>query len=150
MSYEATLRALIETVFTGGAYPDTLPEHFKSFPAAVYQQVGGSSGWYVDDTVPDDFNARVQITMFGKDRAQVNAMARSLERVLAASSLVVRPVSALVGDYDDAQEVYIALQDYNLWYYENMPTPEPPTGDVYGNGAGDQYVDHNGDNYVGS
>lgn len=149
MSYEAPLRELLQPLFAGGVFPDTLPDAHKIFPAAVYNQVGGEETWYVDNSIPDHLNARVQITIFAEDRVQANDLARNVGKRLADNNFIVRPIGAFTGGYDDANGIYMTHRDFSLWYSDNMPGPDP-IADGYVDQNGDSYVDQNGDNYTWS
>ena len=128
MSYEGRLYDLVSPIFGGHFYPDTFPDDFRpNAPACVYQQVGGTDQWYVDQTLPEYQNARLQFYVWGEERDAVNAACDQLRAALANSinvyngDIIFEPLGARVSDYNDILKLRGARQDFGIWY--KPPTP---------------------------
>lgn len=124
MSYETDLRNLLLPLLPAGSnvWPDTT-EANAQVPYIIYQQVSGSAYWYMDNTLPGNRNARVQISAWSKSRLTTNDLIREIERTLCEGNppFNVRPMGAFTTDYDDDLEQYGAMQDFALWYDNARP-----------------------------
>ena len=128
MSYESRLVQLVSPVFAGNFYPDTLPDGFRpNAPACVYQQVGGEDAWYVDHTLPEYQNARLQFYVWGEERDAVSAKCDELRAKLATAlsvfngDIIFEPLGARVSDYNEILKLRGARVDFGVWYKPPAP-----------------------------
>lgn len=117
MSVEDTIEKLLAPLVSDRVYPDTTPDR-PAFPLIIYQQVGGSAGWYVDGTMPDHKNARLQLHVWAKTRTEASDIARRVENTICASHLVARPFGAFVSTYNDVLKIYGTRQDFGISYLD--------------------------------
>jgi hypothetical protein len=115
MSIESTLFTLLGPLAANRVYPDLTPEN-PTFPLIVYQQVGGTAGWYVENAMPDKKNARIQINVWAKTRVEANTLARLIELTICQSTLIAEPYGALTALYDDTLKIFGTRQDYGIFY----------------------------------
>jgi hypothetical protein len=155
MSFEGNLTSLLSHLFDDRFWWDTAPDKIDvgGGDFCIVQQVGGVDQWYVDGSLPEWQNARVQFGCWGKRRIDVTAKADLIRQALAASievdRFIVTPQGGRVNDYNDALNLYGSRVIFEIWYRSNQePMPEP-TGDNYSDGEGNQYVDELGNYYVG-
>jgi len=123
MSFETDLIAICNPLFNNRVWFDTTPEGMSradmSAPFLLIDQVGGKDAWYVDNTLPDFQNARMQFSIWGDMRLAVADAARVLRTALATASVpgfVVEPLGAVVNDYNDVLKLRGARQDFSIWY----------------------------------
>ncbi|MFT4172821.1 MAG: DUF3168 domain-containing protein [Rhodocyclaceae bacterium] len=117
MSFEASVHADLGALVDGQAWPDVVPDE-AIYPLFVYQQIGGRSRRYIDNTRSSTRNARLQVRVWAETREQASALAHQAEDALVASAAyaAVEPVGAFVSDYDDIVKKYGARQDFSIWY----------------------------------
>lgn len=115
MSLEASLYAVLGPLVAGAAYPDVTPEP-PVFPCIVYQQVGGKAFDYVDKTLPENDNARVQVLVWSKTRLEASQIMRAARVALMASTLNVRTVAAPISQYHEYLALFGARQDFDIYY----------------------------------
>lgn len=115
MTIEETLYALIGPALGGRFYPDVTPDT-PQFPLGTYQQVGGTAGWYTDNTMPDHKQGRFQINVWAKSRLEAARIARQIEGLICASGLVAQPYGAPTALYQDALKIYGTRQDFGIWF----------------------------------
>lgn len=119
MSIEATLTALLNPICGNRVYWDTLDEGYViAAPVLICQQVGGEAFWYVDDTMPSHKNARIQITVWGQRRKEVNTLARLVEKTICEAHLTAKPVGAFVSDYEEPLKLFGTRQQFDIWYLD--------------------------------
>lgn len=114
MSAEATIYALLKALVGNRVYPDVAPSG-TAYPCIVYQQVGGSGNAYIEGTMPDRENCRMQIAVWGPTRSAVIALAKQVESAICQSELMARPLGARVSTYEDDTQLYGARQDFDCW-----------------------------------
>lgn len=115
MTIEKEIFSLLSPLVNKRVYPDTPPDVFDT-PFIVYQQISGNVVQYVDGSLPDKHNARVQFWIWGTTRQEVSALARSLQETLTGSGLVCEPYGEFTSAYDDSVKLYGARQDFGFWY----------------------------------
>lgn len=158
MSYEANLTSLLSSYFDGRFWWDTAPDDIDVKDGGVFcivQQVGGTDQWYVDQSLPEWQNARVQFVIWGKRRIDVSNKADLLRQVLAqsidADVFRVIPQGARVNEMNEALSLRGARITFEIWYRTNqVDPPDPPTGEPYGDEDGNTYVDELGNTYADS
>jgi len=155
MSFEGNLTTLLSHHFSDRFWWDTAPDKIDvdGGDFCIVQQVGGTDEWYVDQSLPEWQMARVQFQCWGKRRIAVTEKAdlirQALAESIAADVFRVIPMGGRVNDYNDALNLYGSRVMFEIWYRTDQePLPEP-TGDDYGDGEGNLYVDEASDTYVG-
>lgn len=118
MTLEDQLFALLGPLLNGRFYPDTLPDH-PSFPAASYQAAGGVALWFGERALPDHRNARVQINIHARTRAEASALAHQMAKDICTGFPVAKPYGEPVSTYSDVLKLYSARQDFGIWYPDN-------------------------------
>ena len=86
-------------------------------PYVVVQQVGGEIIDFMGNDLPNLRNARLQVAVWGKSRVHVNALSRAIESAMRTVTTLhaVKPIGALVADYDMDTLLYGARQDFSVW-----------------------------------
>lgn len=102
-------------LFGGRIYPDAA-EGDTPMPFAIFQQVGGVSPVFMDGALPDKQNARMQITVWAKGRAQASELISAVQRELCAGPVYATPLGAAVSRRDDETGFKGAMQDFSVWY----------------------------------
>lgn len=115
MSLEATLYSLLGPLVGNRCYPDVTPDG-AAFPLIVYQQVGGTAFDYVEGTVPDKDNARMQVHVWSKTRKEASSIARAARVALVECAMKATTLAAPVSLYDADLKLYGARQDFGIWY----------------------------------
>ena len=122
MSFETDLAALMLPLFDAQHFHfDTTPE--GAVPAGTFcvaQQVGGRDAWYVDNTLPEWSNARMQFVVWGGPRIDVSNKARALRSLFADNAangtFYIAPLGAAVSDTNDVLKLRGSRQDFTFWY----------------------------------
>ncbi|ANN71547.1 DUF3168 domain-containing protein [Bordetella bronchialis] len=115
MSFEGDLRTLLAPLVAGRVYPDVSPD-VPTYPLIIYQQVGGSAGWYVEKALPDQENSRVQVYVWDKTRGNAALIARQVEAAICASQFPAQPYGAFVALYEEDLKLYGTRQDFGIWH----------------------------------
>lgn len=115
MTLEEALFAVVSPLVGGRAYPDVTPANVE-FPCITYQQVGGSAGWYVDQSVPAKSVSRIQINVHSQRRLEANQLARTVERAIAAAFNESQPYGGFITLYDDGPKLYGTRQDFGIQF----------------------------------
>jgi hypothetical protein len=112
---ETSLVAIVGPLLGGRIFPDSAPFNTPK-PWATYQQVGGDSPTFIDNTPVGIRNALIQINVWAATRAQATTLILQIEAALiAAGDMQVRPSGAFlsVPGYDNT--IYGAQQDFDCW-----------------------------------
>ncbi|MEN4918263.1 DUF3168 domain-containing protein [Achromobacter spanius] len=112
---EALIVQTLGPIFGGRVYPDAA-EGDTPMPFAIFQQVGGASLVFVDGALPDKQNARMQITVWAKGRAQASALIGAVQAALCAAPVYAMPLGAPVARRDEETGFKGAEQDFSVWY----------------------------------
>lgn len=115
MTMEATLFGLLGPLVGSRCYPDIIPDN-PSFPLIVYQQVGGVVVEYLDQTISDKDNARMQVWVWAKTRTEARDIARQARTAIIGSVLQAKTLAAPISTYDEAMKLYGSRTDFSLWY----------------------------------
>jgi hypothetical protein len=115
MSLETALRNVLEAVC-----PVAFPDEAKActpLPYVVWQQIGGRTTNYTDDSVPGTQNAFVQITAWASNRIEAAALMRRIEAaMIVATAFTARPMSAMSAAPSDDENLRGAMQDFDIWH----------------------------------
>lgn len=114
MSLETDLHTLLTGV-TANVNPDFV-KFGTAAPYVTWQQAGGQTVSYMENTLPTLRNARIQISAWATTRISANALAKSIEDALIqATAFQARPVGALVSASDPDTGLRGAIQDFSIW-----------------------------------
>ena len=114
MALETSLKAALDPLVGGRVYPDVTPDN-PTFPLIVYQQVGGQAVNFLEGTLPDQNNARVQLHVWAKSRLEASALAQQARAALT-EQLAATTLGAPVSLYEEALKLYGARCFYGIWY----------------------------------
>lgn len=113
MALEEELVLLLGPLAGGRVYPDAAPED-ATLPFIVYQQVGGTAFWYVENAIPSHRHARVQIGVWATSRQEANGIAHAIERAICESGLVAEPYGAFTAVSEPDMRMYGTRQDFGF------------------------------------
>jgi hypothetical protein len=115
MSVESDLFSALQALTSGRVFPDVAPLTTAQ-PYITYQQVGGESVAFVENGIPSQKNARVQINIWGATRSSVSALALQVEAALmTATAFQARPLGSPMSTYDGDMLIFGAMQDFTVW-----------------------------------
>lgn len=113
MSLESDLQTLVSGVVQ--SFPDFAPATVTA-PYAVWQQIGGASPAYVERTVFNKRNARVQISVWASTRLQANDLMAQIESALILATVFqASPYGAMTAVADEETQLRGARQDFSIW-----------------------------------
>lgn len=96
-------------------YPGVAPVGTAK-PYVTWSEFGGEAINYLENTRPTLRNAYVQVNVWSSDPQEAITLAIQVDNALrTASTLLVRPQSALQTDYDPDMLVHGARQDFSVW-----------------------------------
>ena len=114
MTVEATIFTTLKTLVANRVFPDVAPVG-TTRPYLTYQQVGGAAVNFLDPTVPSKKRFRFQVNCWGDTRAQVAALAISVENALrAVTSLQTTVEGAPVASYEPETNLRGSMQDFSF------------------------------------
>lgn len=117
MTIESSLFALLGPLVGGRCYPDSTPDS-PEFPAVIYQVVGGQALEWLDRTLPETENYRVQVEIWAKTRKEASALALAVRQKIIEDGAAFDSAQTLgqaVTDYQAALKIYGSRQDYSVW-----------------------------------
>lgn len=115
MSAEAALVPLLTSLVAGRIYPDVAPSG-ALLPRIVYQQVGGQNITWLEGTLPDKENARMQVVCWAATRlAAINLMKQVEAAILAAPVIQAEAIGARVSGHEQDTNLYSSQQDFSIW-----------------------------------
>lgn len=120
MTFKTDLVALLNPVYGGNLFLVTAPDGFVSAtPFGIAQVVGGRDAFYVDQSLGEIEQKRVQLWTWGTDLGQVEVTAAAARAQLANSINIlnsnfvgVTPEGAETDDYNDVLKRYGSRQDF--------------------------------------
>lgn len=117
MTIESSLFALLGPLVGNRCYPDSTPDS-PEFPCIIYQIVGGRALEWLDRTLPETENYRVQVETWAKTRLEASAVAlRVRQKIIEEGSDFdsAETLGQAVTDYQKALKLYGSRQDYSIW-----------------------------------
>lgn len=117
MTVESSLFALLEPLVGGRCYPDSTPDN-PEFPLIVYQGAGGQALEWLDRTLPETENYRIQIECWAKSRIEASNLALQVRQKIIEQGVAFDSAQTLgqaVTDYQGALKLYGSRQDYSVW-----------------------------------
>lgn len=114
MTVEADLFTALRGLVSDRVYPDVGPEGVAR-PYITYQQVGGNAFVYVEGTLPNTKNGRIQFDVWADTRMAASALALQVESALVAiPALQVEPLGAYVSTREPDTGLYGTMQDFSI------------------------------------
>lgn len=95
-------------------------EEFAPFgtacPYIVYSQVGGDALSFLEGTLPDKKNGRMQIDVYAKTRQERSSIALQVESAMsAAPAFQSRAMGAAINNYEPDTLIYSSMQDFSVF-----------------------------------
>ncbi|MQA39034.1 DUF3168 domain-containing protein [Rugamonas aquatica] len=116
MSLEGLIATALRPVAGSRVYPDLAPADAQR-PYITYQVVGGSAVNYVEASVPDIQNARVQISVWADTRLAASDVGKQAEDALRLClPLRTTVLTARRSLYDPTEQLRGCMQDFDFWY----------------------------------
>lgn len=114
MSMETSLAALLSGL-CAHTYPDVAPEG-ASMPYITWQQLGGESMRYADNTPMDKRYPLVQVSVWTASRLSSLALIRQIEDALCATAdFVAEPQGEPISMYESDTLRYGNIQRFDIW-----------------------------------
>lgn len=113
--YGPVVVTALSGVFSGRLYPGVPPDNPGRTAMGIFQRVGGVPIYFTEGRLPDEENARVQVTIWAESAAQADQMARQC-REIAAEHPDMLPLDVPVGDYNEVLKLHGARFDLAVWY----------------------------------
>lgn len=117
MTVESSLFALLGPLVGNRCYPDSTPDN-PTFPLIVYQGAGGQAREWLDRTLPETENYRIQVECWAKTRAEASALALAVRQKIIEEGVGFDSAQTLgqaVTDYQETLRLYGSRQDYSIW-----------------------------------
>lgn len=125
MNVETLIPSLLNSLVDGRVWFDTTPDdgpprdstgRFRDF--IMVTVVGGEAAEYVDQTMPQMANRRVQIQAVSATSEGADALIRAARDRLLASGYTVSVYGSPVGTYDAARKLRGRFQQFSIWFPE--------------------------------
>lgn len=114
MTIEQAIFELLTSLVGGRVFPDQAPLGTVR-PYIVYQQAGGHAIAYVDNTLPNSRNVRMQISLWADNRTQAAALSRQAEDLfITATAFQARPMGSAVSVFEPDTKLSGARQDFDI------------------------------------
>lgn len=117
MSIESSLFTLLGPLVDGRCYPDVTPDN-PVFPLVIYQGAGGQALEWLDRTLPDTENYRIQIECWAKTRIEASTLASQVRQKIIEEGHDFDSAESLgqaVTDYQKDLKLYGSRQDFSIW-----------------------------------
>lgn len=114
MMMEEKITALLRAI-CARSYPDFAPVDTER-PYVTYQQIGGETLDFIDNSLAQKENAEIQINVWSNTRLEAKSMIKQIEAaMLASAEFQANPQAAAVSDFDADIPVYGSRQDFTVW-----------------------------------
>ena len=114
MTIEASIYTALNALVSTRVYPDVAP-HGAVVPFITYQQVGGESVNFIDQTTPSKSNSKFQINVWATTRSAAAALALQAEQALRGAALQTTVLSQPVSTYETDTLLFGTRQDFSFW-----------------------------------
>lgn len=112
---ESIVYGALSVVLANKVFPDVAPAATPA-PWITYQAVGGQDFNTVDSETPTTFNARMQITVWSKTRAQTTAIMKQVFQALANPVVKAVPIGGPVSTFEADTLLYGSTLDFSLTF----------------------------------
>lgn len=123
MNVEEIVTTLLSPIVEGRLYWDTTPQsgppkdaNGAYLPFLIAQIVGGSDQEYLDQSLPDHENVRLQIVSFSPSSLVASALCRLTRTTLLGAFKPCGLVGSPVATYDPRLLLRGRVQHFNLWF----------------------------------
>lgn len=113
MSMETELRSAIESI-CARCYPDVAPAK-TPLPYTVWQQIGGQTMRYEDNTPMDKRWPLVQVAVWSATRLEAIDLIRQIEEALCAAAFTADPQGEPVSVHEPDTGRYGSIQRFTIW-----------------------------------
>lgn len=107
--------ALATVVPRARVFPDTAKGD-TPMPFIIYQGVGGKPTQFMDGQLADRQNARVQVTVWAKGRAEASRLMAHIQDALCGAPVMAEVIGAPIDRHDLQTGFKGAEQDFSIWY----------------------------------
>jgi len=115
MTQDELFFSALQGLVGGRVYPD-IGKEGTALPYITYQDIGGDAVNFIDGAVPSKANARVQVNVWAKTRAEAKDLARRVEYALrAVPALQTLVIGAPATTHDPGTKYYGTIQDFSVW-----------------------------------
>lgn len=122
MNVEELVTTIIGPVVNGNLFWDTTPQsgppkdvNGNYVPFCIAQVVGGADQEYVDQSLPDHENVRLQIASFSPSSLAATSLCRTVRETLLASYKPCGLVGSPVASWDPRLLLRGRIQHFSLW-----------------------------------
>lgn len=113
MSIETDLVALLKAI-NPRTYPDVAPEGTTT-PYVTYQQIGGESIRYADNTADSRFPT-IQVNVWSRTRMEASTLIQQIEDALcAAPAFQATPQGDAMSRYEPDTQLYGSIQRFDVF-----------------------------------
>lgn len=114
MTLEEKLVVLLKAICPR-TFPDFAPTD-TARPYVTWQQIGGDVVEFVDNAVPSQENALIQVNVWSDRRAEAKDLIKQIEvSLIGAAVFQARPSGAAASDADPDMARYCSRQDFTIW-----------------------------------
>jgi len=114
MSFESQLFGILQAACPR-VFPDVAPLGAAT-PYLTWQQLGGESLRFLDNTAPDKRNLLMQVNAWAKTRMEATVLSRQIENALCASALFIAiPEGEAISTYEDDTLLYGCIQRLSIY-----------------------------------
>ena len=116
MGIEETMIQLLSPIVGGHVYwYEVELEDSKADPLVVLQIVGGKHAWYMDNSIPEYQNARLQVVVLASDEIVAGNTMRAIEVAMASGVVICRPIGEFTGSADKTTKKREKIMQFSIW-----------------------------------
>lgn len=115
MPAESIVYDALSPVLPAKVFPDVAPAAIAA-PWITYQAVGGQAFATIDGETPSTLNARMQITVWSKTRAQTASIMQQAFQALVNPVVKAVPIGAPVSTFEPDTFLYGSTLDFSVTY----------------------------------
>lgn len=119
MKIREHLKQLLGPLVGDRIYQSVTPD-VSIAPLMVYQVISGSRQWYIDNSIAEIRQARVQLHVWAKRQREADAIIEAAALRLSRSGLVVEPYGEPTDLYEEALKLYGARQDFGIQFADPL------------------------------
>ena len=122
MTISEIIPQLLNSLVGGRVYQNATPKVLacntagQILPFVLWSIMGGRDEEYVDQTMGDKSNARIQIQAIAPGSIDADTLIKDARDNLLASAYTVGVYGSPVGTYDAARELQGRLQQFSIWF----------------------------------
>lgn len=112
---EPLIVAALGPLVGGRVFDDVAPVDTPT-PYCTYQQVGGRPVNFLEGQPASKKNARIQINVWSKRRAEATTLIRQIEDLMIQAPLLGVVEGGAISQYDSVSSFRGAMQDFSFWF----------------------------------